>query len=411
MDGALLAGLSEIDRNVTPGRADQLQTARQINAILGLIVAPVVLVLVAGFALLRWYRFGRDPRYTDDPSVLMAGPPEALTAATAALVYDDRSSRHTLTTAMMDLASRGELAFAPEEGSGHKLGIRLLTPDERDPAVAAARRRPIAEAETFALKELRGLSGDYIDPKDLLDFGKQTGEFDKRLEDHAVAQGWFRQRPRSVIGRWAALWAVELGLGVVVGVIAWNLPASGLLLLGAALGAAGVVTLALAGYQPARTLDGARVYAMLAAYRRTLWNTMALARSMQQVVAEAHLPWLETPDQATVWGVALGLQDEVQRVLERSLEDERSGQTPGFVPWYPLWYNAGWSSAASASALRSGTGVFAPGSFSSSPLPDFGGMMAALGTVGNSPSSSGGGGGLGGGGGFGGGGGGAGGGF
>jgi uncharacterized membrane protein YgcG len=406
MDTALIAALQEIDGYVTPQRASELETARQVNAVLGLIVAPVVLVLLAGFALLRWYRFGRDPRYTDDPSVLMAGPPEALTPATAALVYDDRSSRHTLTTAMMDLASRGELAFAPEEGGGHKMGIRILRPNDADPDVAKARRRPLSEAETYALTELQDLSGSYIDPEDLLKFGKKTDDFDRHLEDHAVEQGWFRQRPRSVIGRWAALGAVELGLGVVVGVIAWNLPASGLLLLGAALGLAGVITLGLSGYQPARTLDGARVYAMLAAYRRTLQNTMALARSMPQVVAEAKLPWLETPDQATVWGVALGLQDDVQRVLERSLEDDRAGQRSGYPTWYPLWYNAGWASASSASGLRGGTGLLAAGSFSSSPLPDFGGMMASLGTIGNSPSSSGGGGGgFSGGGGFGGGGG------
>jgi len=300
--------------------------------VLGLGVAPMVLALLAGFAGLRWYRFGRDPAYTDDPSVLMAGPPEALTAATAALVYDDRSSRHTLTTAMMDLASRGELAFAPEEGAAHKVGIRILKPDESDPSVAKARRQPLSEAETYALKELQDLSGSYIDPKDLLDFGKKTDGFDQRLEDHAVAQGWFRQRPRSIIGRWAALGAVEVGLGVVIGVIGWNLPSSGLVLVGVALGVAGAITAALATVQPARTLDGARVYAMLAAYRRTLQKTMALARTMSQVVAEAKLPWLQTPDQATVWGVALGLQDDVQRVLERSLEAIPSGIRSGTTP-------------------------------------------------------------------------------
>ena len=58
-------------------------------------------------------------------------------------------------------------------------------------------------------------------------------------------------------------------------------------------------------------------------------------------------------------------------------------------------------------------GGLAPGMMSSSPIPNFGGMMAALGTIGNSPASSGSGGGGGGfsGGGSGGGGGGAGGGF
>jgi hypothetical protein len=123
---------------------------------------------------------------------------------------------------------------------------------------------------------------------------------------------------------------------------------------------------------------------MLAAYRRTLQKTMEQARSMNQVVEQAQLEWLETPDQAVVWGVALGLQREVEEVLERSAEDARAGVT-AYSPWLPAWYGsgAGWGSG------RSEAGGIAPGLFSSSAIPNFGGMMAALGSIGNSPSSSG----------------------
>ena len=71
------------------------------------------------------------------------------------------------------------------------------------------------------------------------------------------------------------------------------------------------------------------IRAMLAAYRRTLQKTMAQARSMQQVVDEAGLDWLETPDQAVVWGTALGLQGEIEEVLKRSLEDVRQQPSHG----------------------------------------------------------------------------------
>ena len=77
---------------------------------------------------------------------------------------------------------------------------------------------------------------------------------------------------------------------------------------------------------PAGTMPGAMIRAMLAAYRRTLQKTMAQARSMQQVVDEARLAWLETPDQAVVWGLALGLQDEIEQVLERTLDDVTDGR-------------------------------------------------------------------------------------
>ena len=96
-------------------------------------------------------------------------------------------------------------------------------------------------------------------------------------------------------------------------------------------------------------MPGAMIRAMLAAYRRTLQKTMAQARSMQQVVDEAGLAWLETPDQAVVWGTALGLQHEIEGVLERSLEDVTKGAAGDAPPYFPIWYtNSSGSSFASA---------------------------------------------------------------
>ena len=159
---------------------------------------------------------------------------------------------------------------------------------------------------------------------------------------------------------------------------------------------------------PARTQPGAVIRAMLEAYRRTLEKTMAQARSMGQVVTESAIPLIETPDDAVAWGVALGLQEAVEGVLARSSEDVRAGGTGYYMP---AWYLAGAGSG--GSGWGRGGGGWAPGVMSSSPIPDFGGMMTALGTIGNSPASSGGGSGGGGfsGGSSGGGGGGAGGGF
>ena len=100
------------------------------------------------------------------------------------------------------------------------------------------------------------------------------------------------------------------------------------------------------------------------------------------------------------WFLALGLQKEVEDVLERSVEDLRKGRVA--AAYVPAWY--------ATSSSGGGSGGGGGGLFSSSAIPNFGGMMAVLGTVGNSPSSSGSGGGFSGGG-SGGGGGGAGGGF
>ena len=185
-----------------------------------------------------------------------------------------------------------------------------------------------------------------------------------------------------------------------------SIPFSGLTVVGVAGIVGGVVVILFARSMPAVTMSGAMVRAMLAAYRRTLQRSMAQARSMQQVVSEAGLDWLDTPDQAIVWATALGLQQEIEGVFKRSLEDLRPGHSAAVVPYFPIWYQgAGGQSLAGIGVAGSGGGLF-----SNSGIPDIGGMMSSLGTIGNSPASSGGGGGFSGGG-SGGGGGGAGGGF
>lgn len=416
IDGAVLAGLSAIDQNATPEHANTLNTARIIDASVGLIGGPLILVLLVGWAASSWLRYGKDPVYLDDPSILMPAPPADLTPASAAVVWEGRTSRRALTTAMLDLASRGELSFKPEEGLlgiHTKTGIQIETPPPDDPYVERNRRRPLSDAETYALDRLQGIgyesSGEYIAPDDLLKFGKYTQKFNDKLEKHVASRGWFREPPAKAVNRWAGRGTLAIVGGVVAIIIGFNLPSGGVTVLGGALLAGGVLMIIIARYMPARTMAGAMIYAMLAAYRRTLQKTMEQSRSMNQVVQDAGLAWIETPDQATVWGVALGLQEDVEGVIERSAEDAQAGVAT-YNPWLPLWYGRGFSSSGTGGSGQWGV---APGLFSSSGIPDFGGMMSVLGSIGNSPSSSGSGGsgGFGGGGSGGGGGGGAGGGF
>ena len=70
----------------------------------------IALVLI-GSGVFAWLRYGRDPVYLDDPSIHMAGPPPDLTPAAGAFVVSGGPSRRALTAAMLDLASRGEVAF------------------------------------------------------------------------------------------------------------------------------------------------------------------------------------------------------------------------------------------------------------------------------------------------------------
>lgn len=411
LDGALTTALAKIDANATPEHAQKLQLARQIDAVVGLIGAPLAFLLLVGWAGRSWLRYGRDPTYLDDPSILMPAPPPGLTAASGAVVWEGMTTRRALTVALLDLASRGEFTFQPEQHllAKDKMGIALLAAPPDDPYVVRNRRRPTSDAERYLLTKVRGLGGGNpgaaITSTELVGLASSVKEFNEKLEDHVAGSGWFREPPKKAMSRWQAIGTMAIIGGALLAIwVADAIPMAALTLVGGALVVAGVITVIIARSMPARTMSGAVIYAMLAAYKRTLQKTMEQARSMVDVVQQANLAWLETPDQAVVWGVALGLHEDVQRVLERTAEDVSHGATAGM--WMPGWYGGyGYSSSLGGS----GAGGVAPGLFSSGGVPDFGGMMAALSTVGGS-TSSGGSGGFGGGGG-GGGGGGAGGGF
>jgi uncharacterized protein len=394
LDGALLVALRRVDENATPEHAATLERARQIDAAVGLIGAPIVFLGLVGSAVFAWLRYGRDPVYLDDPSIHMAGPPDGLTPAAGTFVLNGGPSRRALTAAMLDLASRGLIAFREESGffgMNRKVGIDL-EPPAADPLTLARRARnavrPLGPAETLAFSELEKVDTaepKFIDPKELLAFGASVAKFDKKLESHTVKMGWFREKPSAATSRWMVRGTIALILGGVAVFGGVNLPSGGLTLIGGAAILAGIVVFILARSMVSVSLPGAMIRAMLAAYRRTLEKTMAQARSMDQVVAESGLTWLETPDQAVVWGTALGLEKEVEEVLERSMADLREGRVAAGSTYVPTWYGAG--------GVGGGGGAGAPataGLFSSSAVPNIGGMMAALGTIGNSPGSSGG---------------------
>jgi len=399
-DDALLVAMRRTDEAATADKAARLQAARQIDAVIGIGGGIGSFLLLGGYALFHWRRYGRDPYVVDSPSIYLPAPPPELTAAGGALLLDGRSSRRTLTTALLDLASRDEIAFRVRDRlvGRDEVTVEIHRPRTDDPRIALNRRQPISLAEETALRGLDAEAKDegdgdvrVLDRAALLEFGRSVGTFDAALEDELVRRGWFARSPRSVTGRWTAIAVGEIVAGGIAFWLGQQLPSGGFTLLAIGLAAAGAVTLGLAFVMPARTLTGATLKVMLAAYGRSLAATMAGARSMEQVVAEPRLAWLETPDRAVVWGVALGQQKGVEQVLERSIDDLRSGRVQS--TYVPAWYGGG------SGGGGGGGGTFAPGLMSSSAVPSISGMFAALGTIGNSPSSGGGFGGGGGGGG------------
>ena len=235
------------------------------------------------------------------------------------------------------------------------------------------------------------------------DLAPAVAQFRSALEEAAVREGWLTGVPSKVVMRWSLLAVGEIAIGC--GLIWWTAyaDASGGFLGAAGFIGAGLFTLFMARLMPSRTRLGSMLRAMLAAYRRTLQATMLQAQSMGQVVESNVLPWARTPDALMAWGVAFGLNHEIDAILRRTVDAARDGGSQ--AGWYPTWWV---SSQGHGSGLGTGGVGPAAGLSSAGAIPDVGSMMSALGSIGSSASHSSGGG-FGGGGG--GGGGGAGGGF
>jgi uncharacterized membrane protein YgcG len=394
-DGALAAGLRKIDAAATPQHSADLERARQINAVVGIFVLGIAIWLMA-FVLIRWYTDGRDPIYIDDNSVLMAAPPEGLTPAMATLLMTDKTSSRTVSAGLVDLAAHGLLEFRDESSLlRHRAGI-AITGDKVS----------LPQPESLLFRSIEGqasANAGYIKPGDMSRLADAVKEFGSNLEDAAARERWLTDAPSKVIFKWCILAFLEVF--VSVGLILWTLhdDASGGLLGGGGLAVAALFTFLMARLMPCRTRVGSMLRAMLAAYRRTLQATMRQAQSMDEVVESKALPWARTPDAVMAWGVAFGLEHEVEAILRRTVDaSKESGNLTG---WYPGW----WVSSPGQGLSFAGTGGGGGGGmFSASAIPDVGSMMSALGSIGSSAGHSGGGG-FGGGGG--GGGGGAGGGF
>ena len=302
-----------------------------------------------GWAFFHWRRFGKDPVYLDDPSILMPAPPPDLTAASGAMVMDGKTSRRALTTAMLDLASRAARSRSARRRASwsHKVGIDV-EPAEGD---ATSRRSggstSVARPDRPRRSRYRKLAdarvrrpASYISPDDLPEVRAVRRRLRQGAREPRRRQGLVRREaeqgrdalggPRRPRDRRRASSPSFVGL---------NHPDRRPDPASAARPSPAASSCSIfARAMPAVTMAGAMIRAMLAAYRRTLQKTMAQARSMQQVVDEAGLPWLDTPDQAVVWGTALGLQHEIEGVLARSLEDVKEARRgdrpvlPGLVP-------------------------------------------------------------------------------
>ena len=192
------------------------------------------------------------------------------------------------------------------------------------------------------------------------------------LENYARRKGWIHGLSFISRWKWRALAALEIVVGLVVAALG---QASGRLLYGAGLGVAagGLATWFIAAFMASRTREGAVMKAQLAAYRRTLKATFATAATLDDAVGAAGLKWLETPDQALVWGVALGLRSDIESLLARTTHGIAAG-TISSDAFLPAW--AGQIVASQA-----------PGTSPDRPLGDYAAVFAGIERIGSQPES------------------------
>ena len=397
LEQATVDTIESVASRVTPEAKDRLEVLRVANAGLGLVVAPIVLVGALGLAWNTWRREGDDPELSDSESVLMAGPPADMTPPLATVIRAGTGSDHTVNTLLAELASTGRLSF-------HNLDnvASARSDDEPDPVTdpaievhaEAGDDEDLKPPQREAWAKLRSLAGDSgrLTRERLWRVNSVLGPMKKVFESEAVRLGWLARMPGPSIARMSG---IGIGLALLGGGALWlgiSVPMSGAVMLGGALILGGIGTFLFGRAMSQRTKNGAYVDAMLTAYRRTLRLTMDQARSMNEVVQQPEIARLaDTPDKAVVWGLALGLHDEVAAVLARGLAEQRATTGSPAGAYYPMWLGgtpgSAWSGATAAD-LAGGVSYGSGSSFSGSAMPDVGGMFDALGSVGSSPPSS-----------------------
>jgi uncharacterized membrane protein YgcG len=351
LDAALLDGLSKVDHVVQPGGNPDRAGEAIFQALMAALIIGIT-VVVLGFFLRTWWYRGRDARMpTIDDSVLLPAPPPNLTPALATVLRKDGVDQEAFTSALVDLGHRGLITFQEDGGLlGLSHHVNLVVPNAQlsDPASQDARRRPLGDPEASLLLSIGSKADDGVLSWEKLKRGEGKKLFDAfkpLIGAAAKASGWFLDDPTKITGRWTGIGGA---LAILAGIAFFFLVADtngnsstlfkpGREFLAWPLGLAFVVGLGIAIFSSrlaARTVDGAQTLAMALAYRNTLRFEMAQSKTIDQAVqrATSRLPWITTPDELTVWAVALGLKHDVDKLIKETFAEQRDGG------WIPLWY-------------------------------------------------------------------------
>jgi hypothetical protein len=143
------------------------------------------------------------------------------------------------------------------------------------------------------------------------------------IETYAKRHGWIPKLAILTRLPWYGVAGAEVIAGIAVAALA-GASGEAQQALGGGMALGGIATYLIGQRMPALTMEGAVMKAQLAAYRRTLGMTFDSASSLAGVVASRRIPWLDTPDQTLVWGIALGLRHNLEALMARTASTPES---------------------------------------------------------------------------------------
>ena len=193
LNTAMLDTIDAVQERMAPDTIP-LTVGRVVNAAMGLIGAPLALLLTIGWAWWRWRREGDDPELTDSPSILMAGPPAEMTPPLATVVRAGRANAHSKNTLLAELAGSGRLTF-------HNLDqVRGMHSDDEpdpltDPAIEVrrdvGRGDSLQKPEREAWDRIRQLSGEsgLLSRERLWRLNSELDDIKDTLEEEAMRLG------------------------------------------------------------------------------------------------------------------------------------------------------------------------------------------------------------------------------
>jgi uncharacterized membrane protein YgcG len=386
MDGALAAGLAEIDAALQPGGNPAL--GREDQRIIGMsaiVVAPGLLLLAA--FLFTWWRRGRDARTRQLAPGSFSVLPPRLTPALAAMVRMERDHPSVFWAGLIDIAQRGwvlvdqdarrRIALTPSDRHATTPDLWRALGRPETGLVSAIGREAAAFGGSLGAKAMAGKSGTRI-----------RADFGRAVAAEAREAGWFAIDPIGGARAWgragAALALVAVlafGAAAMLNVFAVigrvGLAASFLVPLVAGFGVmAGSFVLS------ARSPLGAEVEAFLLGAHTAIVAVLGSAASVEEAWRriQQELPWVETADDLVAWSVAVGASRELGRLLKRD------AAVPGAVVTV---VEAAAGSQAAASSAR-GAGVYSPVWYSGQGPASFGTFVGSVTSSGSGGGSGGG---------------------